>query len=87
MFSTFDYSDRSSDSGAPQKDADHPPRGPLLALGFKGKVELLHVFVGASEACMLVVPSIAAVLDAPFLPLAGILPLLPCSLLLAKQSL
>lgn len=67
----FDYSDRSSDPGAPHNDPDHVPRGSLLALGFKGKVELLYVFVGASEACMLVVPAIAAALDAPFLPLAG----------------
>lgn len=75
----FDNRDGSSDSAAPQIGSD-APRGSLLALGFQGKVELLYAFVGASEACMLVVPSVAAALDAPFLPFPGTLPLLPCSL-------
>lgn len=59
--------DQSSDPGGLQKSADGS-RGPLLALGFHGKVELVYAFVGASEACMLVVPRVAATLDAPFLP-------------------
>lgn len=68
----LDYSDQSSDPGGLQKSADGS-RGPLLALGFHGKVELVYAFVGASEACMLVVPRVAATLDAPFLPSPGIL--------------
>lgn len=51
--------------------------GSLLALGFEGKVELLHAFVGASEGCMLLVPAVAAALDDPFLPFPGTFPLLP----------
>nr|PNR35760.1 hypothetical protein PHYPA_021610 [Physcomitrium patens] len=62
--------DQSSDPGGLQKSADGS-RGPLLALGFHGKVELVYAFVGASEACMLVVPRVAATLDAPFLPSPG----------------
>lgn len=64
------YCDQSSDPGGLQKSADGS-RGPLLALGFHGKVELVYAFVGASEACMLVVPRVAATLDAPFLPSPG----------------
>jgi hypothetical protein len=52
----------------------HVPRHPLLVLGYTGRVELVSVFVGVSEACMLLVPCVAAALDAPFISSFGNIP-------------